>query len=500
MKSTYASRRKAQKIGQEAEDLEAGDHEATGAPLPGEPPLNNQETARAVFRRPTLAARGPSKSTRKSSALRLSFGAGEAGSEEAADDGSAVFVPTKSRLSRQAIERKAMRKTLTHAISSSPRLVRDRTDEGRPSYDRDHLRELRSATPSTPQEAGPSSEPDDDPLGVIAKFGIGPDLAAAPPLGTSIIPSEAEIREKKERRSRLAREKDYIDLGGGDADADAGRDWEDGDGVDNGDGDGDRDHYEIAHRPPPAQKWAETRLVRDDEDMAEGFDDFVNDDGQVTLGKKAARAQARRKRAAIRELIAEAEGEDDDDDDDGDGDGVADQSDAEQRAAYDAAQTRAGTTIAISTSTHAGARGAPAPLPPRARTPPRISPLPTLAACLDRLQTTLRAMQARTAQKSRRLQEIGREKAEIAIREVEIQQLLKEAAEKYDALRTAAAAPLQTGGAPPAAAAYGAPAAEQRDLALRGYHGRGLEDIGRMSPGLGPVDGWESGGGMGGGM
>ncbi len=307
------------------------------------------------------------------------------------DDAPAVvFTPKKSNLSRQAVEKNALRKSLAPSLSSEH--LPFRQTEERPSYSKNYLDELKTSTPSTPKDLKSLSDVEDGQskaLDLAAKFGSDPELQQ-----DSAIPTDAEIREKKERRARLAKEEEYINLS-------------------------DDDESNEISLLPQKQK-PETRLVRDDEDIAEGFDEFV-DDGRVALGKKAEREQKRRQEAQMRELINEAEGSSDEDTDD---------SEAERKAAYEAAQTRAGMDGLRKEDPYARPR--------RPKTPPKITPLPTLTACLERLQANLASMQYTKMQKIKRMEELQREKADIAVREEEIQRLLKEAGENYEKLRAEA--------------------------------------------------------------
>ena len=324
------------------------------------------------------------------------------------------------------MEKNALRKAIASSISNEKLPIRGGNSEDRPSYSKDYLNELRSSTPSTPKDlkSVSTSEGDsDDPFGVVAKFGT--DLAASL---DSAIPTESEIREKKERRARLAREQDYIGIG----------DEE------------ENDESDMILRP--RQKWEETRLVREDEDVAEGFDEFV-EDGKISLGKKAEREQTRRKREEMREMIEEAEGSSNDN---------SDESEAERKAAYEAVQTQAGTNKVSREETDQSSRP---------RTPPKITPLPNLNTCLERLQSTLLRMEESRAQKVRKLEEIGRRKAEIAIREIEIQKLLKEAGEKYEALQAEADLVSHTNGAMDET---------RQGSAVRVPTDRGLESFGGM--------------------
>lgn len=356
------------------------------------------------------------------------------------DDGgttSAIFTPKKSNLSRQAVEKNAFRKSLASSLSSEH--LPFRQTEERPSYSKDHLDELKSSTPSTPKDTSSLSDAEEGEtraLNLAAKFGS--DLTVQQ---VTAIPTDAEIREKKERRTRLAKEEEYINLS-----------------------DGEEESHEISLLPRKPKP--ETRLVRDDEDIAEGFDEFV-EDGRIALGKKAEREQRRRHAAQMRDLINEAEGTSDEDSDD---------SEAERKTAYEAAQTRAGMD-GLQKDDNTSSR------PRRPKTPPRITPLPTLAGCLERLQGSLSSMQYAKMQKVKRMEELQREKADITVREEEIQRLIKEAGENYERLR--AEAGLGGGEHPPVKNAEG----NGQMLLGDGKMSRGLESIGNTpvaSEGMSP--------------
>lgn len=321
--------------------------------------------------------------------------------EDDGDSAPAVFTPKKSNLSRQVVEKNALRKTLAANISSEN--LPFRQTEDRPSYSAGALNELKTSTPSAPKDLRSLSdiEPEENKaLDLAAKFGS--DLLVYD--SNSAIPTDAEIREKKERRARLAKEQDFINLDDNDAE------------MDDEDSDGERSLLPYTKQK---QKKEETRLVRDDEDVAEGFDQFVSD-GRIALGKKAEREQKKRHEAEIRELINEAEGGNS-------SDSSEDASEAERKAAYEAAQTRKGMDGID--------RGEDKIKPRRPRTPPRITPLPTLGACLERLRGQVAGKQYALMVKKKRMGEIEKEKDDILVREGEIQRLLKETAERYEKLR-----------------------------------------------------------------
>jgi Nineteen complex-related protein 2 len=358
-----------------------------------------------VVRRP-----GNLKSKQKSK-LRLSFGLGETSMADDGSEGSEVITPKRPGLGRRVLEKNTFQKA-TGASGSKHLPFRVGQDEDRPTYGEDYLQELRSTTPSTPKLSDSDlSEKEQKAVDVAAKFGEIMETS-----GSIAIPSEAEIREKKARRARLAHEQeDYISL-------------------DDREGDEEEDYMALDSRKE------ETRLVRDDEDFAEGFDEFV-EDGKISLGRKAEREQQRKNREQMREMIEEAEGSSEEDD-----------SDAERNAAYEAAQTRAG----MDGLSHDRREST------RPKTPPKVTPLPNLTSVLGRLRTSLSEMESSKKLLVDRMEELRKEKADIAVREVEIQTLIKEAGENYEKLR------IEAGLAP----------GEERLLGDVASSDRGLESLG----------------------
>lgn len=203
----------------------------------------------------------------------------------------------------------------------------------------------------------------------------------------NVIPTQAEIREKKERRARLAKEQDFISL-----DDDSGR-------------------YSLLST---SKKLKETRLVREDEDLAEGFDDFVEDPGRVALGKKARAAQRKKEREAMRDMIADAE----EGSDDGD-------SEAERNLAYETAQTR-NAMDGLGLGNVAGdSKNEP---------PTIITPIPRLSSVLERLRAKINDLEYTRERLSKQMADLQQEKAQGAVREIEIQRLVREAGESYEQL------------------------------------------------------------------
>lgn len=299
------------------------------------------------------------------------------------EEQSEVITPKRHGLGRRAVEKSALQRGL--APENIP--LRVGVDQDRPSYNEDTLKELRNSTPITPKTM--TEKEKERTVDVAAKFGEVMKVSAP-----SALPSEAEVREKKERRARLAqehnagliKEDEYISL----------------------DDPGQVDELDPNNQ---GDESIDTRLIRDDEDFAEGFDEFV-EDGKISLGRKAEREQKRRRREEMRELIDDAEVASDEED-----------SDFEEKAAYEANQTRAAMG-------HGGRDDIDRP-----RTPPKMSALPHLSNSTDRLRTNLAVMEKSRTQMINRMEDLRKEKADIAAREVEIQALIKEAGDNYEKLK-----------------------------------------------------------------
>lgn len=324
--------------------------------------------------------------------------------EEEEDRGGPVVSRKKlgiSKLAREISADSEASREPSEALSAS---LRDQ-DEGRPVYTKEHLQELKSAVPSAPPshhhaftenlEENETQAKTAKEIDVAAKFG---EIVQVAPQ-RSHIPSAAEIREKKDRRARLAKEggaEDFIALD---------------DGEFNHLSD-ENEFSTVAIQQPQSSTVESNRLVPDDEDFAEGFEEYV-DDGRIGLGKKSERDLREKKRTEIQELIEEAENNSDESD-----------SEAERRDAYDATQAKSAMQGLVKDRA-----------PPKEQIPPKITPLPQLADSLTRLQTSLALMQSSKAQLIHKMEELRQEKTEIVGREAEIQELLKESGEKYESLR-----------------------------------------------------------------
>jgi len=350
--------------------------------------LLTDSTASSLVKRPVAKHR-------KSSALRPSFA-----SDDDNDNSSTLVTPKRANLSRLAIQRNAEKQS---DVVFRPGL--DSTLD-RPTYNRDYLDELKQSTPATPQHVASTATTDTEDVApstaIDIKSKFGSDLSRYQP--PTAIPTAAEIQEKKARRARLAKENDFISL------EDDGDDEEDDDAVTRD------DQGRLILKPK--EKYPETRLVHDDEDMLEGFDDFTTD-GKITFGRKAQRVEDDKRRAEMASMIADAEGQSGDDDDEDD------ESEAERNAAFEVAQTRHGTYAAREQEADST----------RPQTPPRVVPLPTMDSVVERLRRRLEEMEVVRAHKSNEMQSLVDEKSRIGEEEIRVQAALKETGEKYQKLR-----------------------------------------------------------------
>lgn len=332
------------------------------------------------------------KKKKKPASSRLSFGPGEIISGDAAEalEDDEAFTPKKSTMERRVVEGNAFRKSISLPVRSNE------DDEERPTYSKDYLNQLKSSTPTTPKDLQTLHATAEDEEMLDASELAGATIVDVADFGTTssaaYIPTEAEIKEKKERRARLAHEKDFISL--------------------NDDRD-DRRQISLI----PRRKEKETRLVREDEDLMEGFDELV-DDGRISLGKKAEREARKRRKKEMADMIHQAEGS---------SDGESDDSEAERRAAYETAQTRAGMD-----GLHKHDEDVDRSI---VQIPSRITPLPVLSECLERLQSTMNSMEIELTKRKRQLEASKQEKLDIGKREAEVQELLKQAGARYAALK-----------------------------------------------------------------
>lgn len=353
-------------------------------------PNTEEDDDGPVVIRPTISRSGSLKQKKKPLKSKLSFGGD--GGDKGDGETDPVSTPKKFALGQRALENSAMKRGM--ASRSLPLPVRShQDDDDRPKYSREYLDELQSSTPSTPRDVStlqviPGDEMELDASELEGALIVDlPASTSAKPTTTQIL-TDAEIRERKERRARLALEKDFLSVE--DDDEEGGPSWQ--------------------------KKKEETRLTAEDEDLGEGFDDYV-EDGGLSLGKRAEKERRKHDRLKMAEMIHAAEGHTSDSSSD---------SDAERRIAYESAQTRAGLD---------GLKKKPRkPTTSDAllQVPPKITPLPNLSECLAQLQLTLNGMTAEIKAKTATVDNLRRERDDIVKREAEVQALLDETGKKYE--------------------------------------------------------------------
>ncbi|KAI0190950.1 nineteen complex-related protein 2-domain-containing protein [Xylaria flabelliformis] len=372
--------------------------------------------------RPSATKPGVAKSKKRQSNSRLSFGPSEvtADDDDAMVLGEEAFTPKKSGLAASATDSSAYKKGISKNLPLSRLPMRSMDDDDdRPRYSKEYLSELQSATPNAPQDLSSlhiedemSLDPSELEGAMIVDTEPSTSLTAGP--STTAVLTEAEIREKKERRARLAKQK-------------GSRDTEDFISLSDDDNDERRagDSYLTLLSRNSGSK-ADTRLVAEDEDLGEGFDEFV-EDGGLSLGRKAEREARKRHRAEMASMISAAEGAG------SDGEAAAsDDSEAERQAAFEAAQTRAGMDGLAEEREQQrkrlGAREGVVPVPPK------ITPLPDLSVLVEAFKARMRQKEADLIRMRAHIAGLKAEREGIIKREPEVQRLLNEAGERYRAL------------------------------------------------------------------
>lgn len=419
MKQSFSARRVPRKVGREEDEGAAStEGEVSGTFAPQTEcnrfglTTNGRASLLTCGTEPTLQR--PTFKPRKGTTLRKSFGP-TAVEDEDGEEAVGVVTPKRQGLSRTASQRNAAKKS---AIFPSSLPTRQDDDDDRPSYSAASLQELKNSTPTTPRDLATdasASEVEDvekstQALDLSSKFGNSLSRYHQ----SSAIPSAAEIEEKKARRARLAKEQaadEFMSLDPDDPQLDD--DEEDPNVMRDENG-------RLVLKPKDKYGQAESRLVHDDEDIMENFDEFTEADGKILLGRKAEAEAARRRKQEMAAQIADAEGSSSDSD--------SNASEKERNEAFEAAQTRHGTYAEKTTSTDPYASIRP-------RTPPNISPLPTLDGVLERLRAQVLEMQTERMRRMKEMEDLQKEKVRLGQEEVRIQRQLKETGEWYAKLR-----------------------------------------------------------------
>ena len=321
-----------------------------------------------------------------------------------------VVTPKRSTLSRIAIQRNAAKRTSLNP-SNLPSREQD-NDDDRPSYSAASLQELKDSTPTTPRDISTDADTsevetasnDVQALDLTSKFGNSLSRYQQ----SSAIPSATEIAEKKAPLAKDRAADEYISLNPSDPEFD-----------DNEDDNVMRDENDrLVLKPKDKYSNSGTRLVRDDEDILEDFDDFTEADGKILVGRKAEAEAAQRRKQEMAAQIADAEAG---------SESESNASERERNEAFEAAQTKHGTY---------GSHAMNDPYTDvRPRTPPKISPLLTLEGVIERLRKQVSDMQTSRMQKLQEMEALQREKIRLGEEEIRIQKALRETADKFARLR-----------------------------------------------------------------
>ena len=318
--------------------------------------------------------------------------------------------------------------------------IRGDDEVTRPIYSKSALDELRASTPSTPKDLSLTTTPepsDNLALSVESKFGKLPATA------TTAIPSATEIAERKARRARLALEQSALPASTTDPDS------EDYIPLDAYDSDGEfkptRLQVSTWHQPT---KEKDTRLVHEDEDIAEGFESFTEATDPIlqtktsssrgnnrlttdslNLTSRSARANASAQRDAMRAAIDAAEGASSTSNSDSD-----DASDASDQSDDDRNRNQAYELSQASHALPSSLSGAYAHKAQRPQQPKTTTPIMKLSAGLQGLRDRVTSIGVERDRLRRELAEVRKERVEVLERKEFIQRSLETAAKELEAV------------------------------------------------------------------
>ncbi|KAH9841721.1 nineteen complex-related protein 2-domain-containing protein, partial [Rhodofomes roseus] len=320
--------------------------------------------------------------TREKPKSRLSFGADEEGESE-------VFQVKKSNLSRKL----ALGQHPASAGHFKPAAI-DLPSPSRSGssvrYDAAYLNELKantpSARPSMPEgdlsyDADMSMVEDSLPQSHMSSV---IDLSAEPELETAI-PSASAVQVAKEKRERLRTlgtsntSEDYISLSVS-------------------------KRSDFSQGPHP-----ESRLMREEDELGDADDEYAeytSAQERIALGKKSKKAEAKKRREELNELIADAEEVD------------------EEAMEWEQEQLRRGGLRVSETL-----EKAPKPTYKAAPIPP-ITPIPTLGAAVARLTTSLTALTTSHQQNTATMASLGEEQLKLDVREKDMREMIAKAEDK----------------------------------------------------------------------
>ncbi|KAF8073909.1 nineteen complex-related protein 2-domain-containing protein [Lyophyllum atratum] len=321
----------------------------------------------------TLATKLKNKVKRAKPKSRLSFGGND--DEEG---GGEVFQVKKSNLSRKLA-------LGTHPASVPLNLEQATISPNRgPTYDQAYLKELKASTPSS--RPPPVSDVYDADMSMDVEEVSTMAMSTTDSFSEAIIPTESSIKVAKERRERLRKtgvsgEEEFISLSVVRK----------------------SDEYQGPH--------PESRLMREEDELGEGDDEFseyTSAQDRIALGKKSRKVEANKRRDAMKEMIEDVEEDD------------------EESAEWMEEQLRRGGHLGVSSrpsTPPVKQTYKPAPIP-------AATSIPTLGPSMARLTEQLTLLTTSHAKNTAAMNNLAKERAEVADREAEMRAMVGRAEDK----------------------------------------------------------------------
>ena len=311
--------------------------------------------------------------------------------------------------------------------------LRESDETDRPSYSRSYLDELRNSTPSTPLPT--STPPDDDEqriLDIKSKFGHSkPSTLFSNNIN---VPSASEIAEKKARRARLAASQDPAS----EANPHSQSEEQDFISLEPYDSDGEFKPQRMqvgTYLQPSSTKETSIALEREDEDIAEGYEQFVEDNADAVRGRyatntlrldrKSRKAHTQKERRMMQQMIDKAEASHSSND----SDTSASDSASERHHAYETSQTHYGLDTLPAHATHKVKQRRP-------QQPRETTPTVKLSVGLNRLREEVQSITEEKARIERRLEGVRRKKIEVQERKGVVQRELEGLGREVEGLQS----------------------------------------------------------------
>lgn len=325
----------------------------------------------------TLAAKLKNK-VKKKTKSRLSFGGDE--DEESSSD---VFKVKKSHLSQKL--------TLGKHPSNVPLNLDQATISPYrgPTYDQEHLRELKANTPSSRSVVAADPYDTDMSLDVGDVSVMSVDRADVSGISDAIIPSESSIKVARERRE-LLRKTGETDISGAD----------------------DFVSLSVVRRVEDQGPHPESRLMREEDEVGDADDEFAeytSAQERIALGKKSRKAEASKRRDVMKDMIADVEEQDEET--------MEWEQEQLRRGGHETPDSKASSASKVKQTYK------PAPIP-------ADTPVPTLGPAIARLVQQLSQLTTSHTNNTATLSSLAQERDELDVRETEMRDMVGRAEEK----------------------------------------------------------------------